>query len=84
MINVGTAIKIHEKIAEKTGGEYFRATDKTSLEQIYRQIDSMEKSKVEKFDITHIHEEYLLYVLWALALLLTEFVVKYIILKRIP
>ena len=71
-------------IAQMTGGEYFRATDKTSLERIYKQIDKMEKSKVEKFDITHIHEEYLLYVLWALALLLTEFVVKYIILKRIP
>jgi Ca-activated chloride channel family protein len=76
--------KMLSEIAEKTGGEYFRATDKTSLERIYKQIDSMEKSKVEKFDITHVHEEYLLYVLWALALLLTEFVVKYIILKRIP
>ena len=47
-------------------------------------MDKMEKSKVEKFDITNVYEEYLLYVLWALALLLIEFVVKYIILKRIP
>ncbi len=71
-------------IAEKTGGEYFRATDKTSLERIYARIDKMEKSDVERFDLTIIHEEYLRFVLVALALLLAEFVVKYIVLKRIP
>ena len=71
-------------IAEKTGGEYFRATDKTSLERIYAQIDKMEKSDVERFDLTIVHEEYLRFVLVALALLIAEFVVKYIVLKRIP
>lgn len=76
--------KMLREIADKTGGEYFRATDKLSLERIYAQIDQMEKSKVEKFDITHIHEEYLLYVLVAIALLVSEFLVKYIVLKRIP
>lgn len=76
--------KMLREIAEKTGGEYFRATDKLSLERIYEQIDKMEKSKVEKFDITHVHEEYLIYVLAAIALLVLEFLVKYIVLKRIP
>ena len=76
--------KILEAIAEQTGGEYFRATNKSTLEEIYKKIDSMEKSKVEKFDITHVHEEFLRYLLWALALLIVEFVVKYIVLKRIP
>ena len=76
--------KMLREIAEKTGGEYFRATDKLSLERIYAQIDTMEKSKVEKYDITHVYEEFLLFVLWAIALLVAEFVVKYIVLKRIP
>ena len=76
--------KILEAIAEQTGGEYFRATNKSALEEIYKKIDSMEKSKVEKFGITNIHEEYLRFVILALVLLLVEFVVKYIILKRIP
>ena len=76
--------KILREIAEKTGGEYFRATDKESLAQIYARIDKMEKSKIERFDYRLIHEEYLVYVLWALALLLAEFIVKYIALKRIP
>ena len=76
--------KMLREIAERTGGEYFRATDKLSLERIYEQIDKMEKSKVEKFDITHIHEEYLIFVLAAIVLLVLEFLVKYIVLKRIP
>ena len=76
--------KMLREIASKTGGEYFRATDKRSLESIYKQIDSMEKSKIENFDVTLVNEEYLLYVLVALALLLTEFIVKYVVLKRIP
>ena len=88
MYTVDMKVEIDEKmlqaIAEKTGGEYFRATDKTSLAQIYDQINSMEKSKVEKFDITHIYEEYLIFVLWAIALLMLEFIIKYIVLKRIP
>lgn len=72
------------EIAEKTGGEYFRATDKESLKRIYDEINSMEKSKVEVLEFTLVHEEYLKFVLWALALLITEFFVKYILLNRIP
>ena len=85
---VETKVEIDEKIlkdiADKTGGTYFRATDRTSLEQIYDEINSMEKSKVEVFEYVHVHEEFLVYVLWAVALLLFEFIVKYIVLKRIP
>jgi Ca-activated chloride channel homolog len=34
-------------VAETTGGKYFRATDTDSLENIYNEIDALEKSKVE-------------------------------------
>lgn len=34
-------------IAAKTGGRYFRATDRKSLEEIYQEIDKLEKSKIE-------------------------------------
>jgi Ca-activated chloride channel family protein len=36
-----------QKIAETTGGKYFRATDTESLAAIYREIDQLEKTKVE-------------------------------------
>ncbi len=33
-------------IAEKTGGQYFRATDTRTLEEIFKEIDQLEKSEV--------------------------------------
>lgn len=35
------------KIAELTGGEYFRATDEKSLREIYKEIEKLEKRKME-------------------------------------
>ncbi len=35
------------EIADTTGGKYFRATDTETLESIYREIDQLEKTKVE-------------------------------------
>ena len=76
--------KIMREIASATGGEYFRATSEQTLQLIYEQIDAMEKSKVEVSQYTVLHEEYLPYVLAALAALVLEFVMRYLILKRIP
>ena len=39
--------KLLKNIADETGGKYFRATDNRSLENIYNEIDHLEKSKVE-------------------------------------
>ena len=36
------------EIAATTGGKYFRATDENKLKEIYKEIDSLEKSKVEQ------------------------------------
>ena len=36
-----------KKVAEETGGQYFRATDSESLAAIYTEIDQLEKSRVE-------------------------------------
>lgn len=85
---VNMKVEIDEKvlrdIASKTGGEYFRATNKQALKAIYEQIDSMEKSKVEIQEYTIFHEEFLPFVLLALLFLALEFIVGHIILKRIP
>ena len=36
-----------ERIAARTGGEFFRATDPESLRQIFTRIDELEKSEIE-------------------------------------
>ncbi|MEX2639808.1 MAG: VWA domain-containing protein [Balneolales bacterium] len=40
------------RIAENTGGTYFRATDNQSLRQVYNEIDLLERSEVEEFRYT--------------------------------
>ncbi len=72
------------EIAKLTGGEYFRATDNEKLKAIYDQINQLEKSEVEISERTLYHEQFLVWVLAALALLFAEFVLKYLILKRLP
>jgi Ca-activated chloride channel family protein len=48
---VTTEVQIDEEllegIAERTGGEFFRATDPESLRQIFGRIDELEKSEIE-------------------------------------
>jgi Ca-activated chloride channel homolog len=46
------------KIAHSTGGEYYRAVDRDSLEKIFKTIDSMEKSKIQVKSYTHYQELY--------------------------
>ena len=81
-------VEIDEKtlrsIAEMTGGEYFRATDKAKLKAIYDQINQMEKSKVEVTEHVTYHEQYLLWALAGLLLLFAEFLFANLVLKRIP
>jgi Ca-activated chloride channel family protein len=48
---VMTEVQIDEgllkRIAERTGGEFFRATDPESLRQIFDRIDKLEKSEIK-------------------------------------
>jgi Ca-activated chloride channel family protein len=61
-----------EKIAEKTGGKYFRATDTDGLSGIYEEIDRLEKTNMESsVHVTH-KECFLLALVPALGLLVTE------------
>ena len=76
--------KILRNIAEQTSGEYFRATDKQTLEAVYERINQLEKCKVEVENRTTLHEEFLVFVLWALFALLLEFIINRILLNRLP
>ncbi|MDB4901796.1 MAG: hypothetical protein JWQ63_1077 [Mucilaginibacter sp.] len=69
------------KIADITGGKYFRATDNETLKHIYEQIDKLEKAKI---DVTQYHkktEMFLPFALIALFFLLSEFIIKNTLLK---
>lgn len=71
-------------ISERTAGEYFRATDKKRMQEIYEQINTLEKSKVEILNQVVIDELFLVWLLGALAALLLEWLFDRVLLKRIP
>jgi Ca-activated chloride channel family protein len=76
--------EILQNIATSTGGEYFRATDNNKLKQIYEQIDQLEKSKIEVKEFSQKDEEFLLFVLFAALLLLSDMILRNTLLRQIP
>lgn len=72
------------KIANETGGRYFRALDHEGLKNIYQQIDTMEKSKVEITTFKKYEDLFPLLILVALGLLFLEMILRFTILKRFP
>lgn len=72
------------KIADETGGRYFRAKDREGLQNIYRQIDQLEKSKVEYTSYKRYEELFLPLALAAIAFLFLEILLRLTLLKRFP
>ena len=80
-------VEIDEKllttIANSTGGRYYRATSNQKLDEIYTEIDKLERSKIEVTEFRRLHEEFYPLVAWALALLLLEFLLRKTIFRTI-
>lgn len=72
------------RIANITGGKYYRATDKTSLENIYREIGQLEKTKIEVKEFTRYTELFVNFLALALAALLVEIVLANTRFRKIP
>ena len=70
-----------KEIADKTGGLYFRATNNQSLEDIYDEINKLEKTDVEEFKYTNYEEKYRPLVLLAGLLLMFELLLRYTVFK---
>ncbi|MBC8185530.1 VWA domain-containing protein [candidate division KSB1 bacterium] len=73
-----------KKIASTTGGRYFRATDKTSLQKIYQEIGELEKTKIEVKEFTRYSELFVNFLLAALGLLLLEVILANTRFRKIP
>ena len=68
--------KLLTKIANETGGMYFRAKNKEELEKIYDYIDKLEKTKIEVKVFKRYSEEFRIFLIPALILLLIIFFMK--------
>ncbi|MFI5151250.1 MAG: vWA domain-containing protein [Bacteroidia bacterium] len=72
-----------KKVADITGGKYFRATDTEKLKKIYQEIDRMEKNLVHEKNFTNHKELFFIPALAALLLLLLEFALRNTLLRSI-
>ncbi len=73
-----------QKISRETGGRYFRATDNTSLETIYAEIDRLEKTTVQIGTYKQHKERFHIFVLSGLTLLMLSILLQYTLFRKIP
>lgn len=65
-----------QEISQMTNGKYFRATNKRNLENIYKEIDKLEKSKIDVTEFRRKKEEFFPLVILALILLCAEIILR--------
>ena len=72
------------KIADKTGGQYFRATDNASLARIYTQIDKLERTTFEEERFTEYNQYYARFLAIAMSLVVIALALRGTVLRRLP
>jgi len=76
MMDVNIDEESLQKIADLTKGRYFRATDNDKLQEIYAEIDQMEKTVIEEKQYEKKYEEFLPLALLAIGLLVAEYLIR--------
>lgn len=72
------------QIANITGGKYFRATNNQKLKEIYKEIDKLEKTKVEVTSYRNASEEFYAFAGIGLFLLMLELILSQTYLRTLP
>ncbi|MGA2554934.1 MAG: VWA domain-containing protein [Verrucomicrobiota bacterium] len=73
-----------QKIADRTGGKYYRADSADTMRRIYAEIDSMEKTEVEVKKYVHFDELYRPVGAGGLSLLLLEIILSQTVWRKLP
>ncbi len=73
-----------QEMADVTGGRYFRATDRESLERIYEEIDTLETTEIEVEHFTRYGELFHVPLLLGLGVLLLETGLGRTVMRRLP
>ena len=81
-------VKIDEKtlqdIANITDGKYFRATNNKTLIEVYKEIDRLERSKIENKEFSKKNEEYRPFAIGALLIALLALFLQFAVFRHIP
>jgi Ca-activated chloride channel family protein len=74
---------ILKEISQLTGGMYFRATDNDKLIQVYKEIDKLEKSKIDVRQFSRKDEKYLTPAIIAFFLVVLEVLLRSTLMKNL-
>jgi len=73
--------KLLKEIAKATGGKYFRATNNKKLQEIYAEINKLEKTEVEEFKFYNYDEKFRFFALFGLGLFLFELLFRFTVFR---
>jgi Ca-activated chloride channel homolog len=76
--------QLMRKIAVDTGGQYYRVSDENSLAEVYREIESLEKSQVGTRDFIAYQEAHLAFLALGIVLLFLELALASTVFRRTP
>ena len=85
-INIPVEIdtKMLQDIASATEGDFYRATNNKELQQIYKEIDKLEKSKLNVKKFSKRYEAYQPFAIAAVILLLLEILLRITVFRKLP
>ncbi len=73
-----------QKMAQLTGGRFFRAKDPEALAQIFKEIDTLEKTKIKLKEFWEFDEKFRTWAFLALSALFLEFLLSGTTFRRLP
>ena len=73
-----------QKIANETGGKYFRAENNRKLQAIFKEIDKLEKTKIAVQEFMKKTEMFYPFAVLALILLVLEVTLRYTVFRNLP
>jgi Ca-activated chloride channel family protein len=72
------------RIAEATGGKYYRAKNTDALKSIFKEIDALEKTDIKVKEYTDYEEYYVWFLLIAVGLVTAELLLNKTLLRTLP
>ena len=76
--------KTLRKIAQMADGNFYRATNTSELKKIYRDIDKLEKTRLNTKNFSKRSENYMPFALAAVIILILDILLRLTVLRRLP
>lgn len=72
------------RMASQTGGQYYRATTSNALDEVFKDINDLEKTKIEVNKFTRYDEKFVVFLRWAIVFYIVSSLLNISVLRRNP